>query len=506
MSDANHLYRAIPAMDVLLKAVEQQATEANESGWSVPDAYAGRERPLAFSLAGVLLPRSILRSLTETYLQGLRERIRNGAITALAALETKTLLPELIAFLRHAGRPHFRRVLNATGVVIHTNLGRSLLAEEAVQAVQDAAVGYSNLEFDLTTGERGSRYSHVTSLITSLTGAEAAIVVNNNAAAVLLVLDSLCSGKEVIVSRGQLVEIGGSFRIPDVMRKSGGILKEIGTTNRVHPADYIDAVTPETGALLYVHTSNYRVIGFHSEVSLHELAAIAHERELPLLEDLGSGNLCDFNQAGLPELGVLASDEPTVQKCIADGADIVTFSGDKVLGGPQAGIIAGKRELIARIAKNPLNRALRVDKMTLAALEATLRLYTDPELARRRIPTLRMLCTPPAELSARAAEFCSILRQQPCAGDLTIDIKAGTSLVGGGAFPERTLATRLVSIKSRKMDATQFRLELMHVGSPYLPLVCRIEYDALCLDMRTLNRNELEQAAESINAASGGRK
>ncbi|MFR8056551.1 MAG: L-seryl-tRNA(Sec) selenium transferase, partial [Bilophila wadsworthia] len=361
----NNLFRSLPSVDACLSGLENAA----------PTLYATTPRPL-------------LRSLTNAFLDGCRRDIKEGRLTDSGQLGLDALLPRLAAFAEKEAAPRFRRVLNATGVVIHTNMGRSVLADEAVNAILKACRGYSNLELNLATGERGSRYSHVEELLCTLTGAEAALVVNNNAAAVLITMDALCSGGEVVVARGQLVEIGGSFRIPDVMERSGATLREVGCTNRVHPQDYENAINERTVALMRVHTSNYRIVGFHADVPIEELADMAHRHGLPLIEDLGSGSFLDFTAAGLPG-------EPTVRSVVAAGADVVTFSGDKVLGGPQAGIIVGTKAIIEKIKRNPLNRALRVDKMTLAALEATLRLYLDEQLARKRIPTVAMITAAP---------------------------------------------------------------------------------------------------------------
>ncbi len=302
-------------------------------------------------------------------------------------------------------QPNLRRVINGTGVVIHTNLGRSLLSASATQALTQAGSHYTNLEYNLETGKRGSRYSLVEEIICELTGAEAALVVNNNAAAVLLVLESLAKDKEVVVSRGQLVEIGGSFRIPDVMKKSGARLVEVGATNRTHLRDYEEAITEETALLLKVHTSNFRMVGFTSEVSAEEMVALAGKNGLAVVEDLGSGCLIDLSAFGLQK-------EPTVQEVINAGVDIVTFSGDKLLGGPQAGIIAGRRAVIEKIKKNPLNRALRIDKFTLASLEDILRNYYDTGLALKNIPTLAMLTQAPEEIKRKGRRLLRRLGQK----------------------------------------------------------------------------------------------
>ncbi|WP_243313395.1 L-seryl-tRNA(Sec) selenium transferase [Fundidesulfovibrio agrisoli] len=464
---SNTLFRLLPSMDRVLAALD------------------GRPE-----LSGA--PRALVREAAQAFLDAQREEIRSGLVADPAHLEWERLAPRLECFVRSYVRPRFRRVLNGTGVVVHTNLGRSILAESASRAVQSACAHYSNLEFDLETGQRGSRYSHVEGLLTQLTGAEAAVVVNNNAAAVLLVLSSLCEGREVVVSRGQLVEIGGSFRVPEVMAKSGAILKEVGATNRTHLRDYRQAVGPDTAALMRVHTSNFRIIGFTKEVPLEELAELGRELGLPVIEDLGSGTLFDFAQAGLPG-------EPTVREVVAQGADVVCFSGDKVLGGPQAGIIVGRREYIDVIRRNQLNRALRIDKMTLAALEATLRLYLDPELARAQVPTLSMICATPKELAAKARALAGLLRRR-LGHTLEATTVPGASRVGGGAFPERDLPTTLVRLEPRdaSIGADALRERLLGTDPP---LVGRIEDGRFCLDPRTLDRNEFPLAAQALAQA-----
>ncbi|HEU6437999.1 MAG TPA: L-seryl-tRNA(Sec) selenium transferase [Nitratidesulfovibrio sp.] len=482
----SNLFRSLPSMDALLTALAQP----EQAGSGTPATVAPISQP---DLAA--LPRPLLRDLINAFLDQCRAAIRAGDITDAAALSAQALLPALAAHVLRAARPHFRRVLNATGVVIHTNLGRSLLAEEATATVAEACAHYSNLEFDLATGERGSRYSHVEELLCKVTGAEAGLVVNNNAAAVLLVLDTLCKGGEVVVSRGQLVEIGGSFRIPEVMEKSGAVLREVGATNRTHLRDYENAINEHTVALLKVHTSNYRITGFHKEVPLAELVALGRARNLPVIEDLGSGSFLDFSPWGL-------HGEPTVREVVADGADVVSFSGDKVLGGPQAGLIVGRREIIARIKRNPLNRALRIDKMTLAALEATLRLYLDPELARRKVPTLRMMTAPADELAKRARKMATRLRA--ALGDAaSIGLAPGMSRVGGGSFPERDLPTTLVSVAPAGCSATTLKERLLDVAPPALPLVGRLEDDTFRLDPRTLDDTEFPLVTAALAQALG---
>ncbi len=432
-------------------------------------------------------PRPLARELITAFLDKLREDIRAGRVDDAGQLVLDSLLPALKEHVTHGLRPRLRRVLNATGVVIHTNMGRSVLAEEARKAVNAACSGYCNLELDLATGGRGSRYDLVEGLLCRLTGAEAALVVNNNAAAVLLVLDTLCKGGEVIVSRGQLVEIGGSFRIPEIMEKSGAVLREVGATNRTHLRDYAGAVTERTSALLRVHTSNYRIVGFHKDVSLAELAELAAQHNLPVIEDLGSGSLLDLADSGL-------SGEPTVQSVVRDGAHVVTFSGDKVLGGPQAGIILGRRDVVDRIRSNPLNRALRTDKLTMAALEATLRLYLDPESVRRRVPTLHMITATPESLALRARRLAARLRRV-LTDAARVELRTDVSRVGGGAFPERDLPTTLVRVIPARVSATELKQRLLSMDPP---LLGRLEEQAFCLDVRTLADAEFTPAAAAL--------
>lgn len=436
------------------------------------------------------LPRPLVKDLADAFLNLCREEIRSGAITTPEQLGLDVLLPRLTAYVRAQARPHFRRVLNATGVVVHTNLGRSTLAKSAIDAVAEACGHYSNCEFDLSTGQRGSRYSHVEKILCDITGAEAALVVNNNAAAVFIMLETLAKGKEVIVSRGQLVEIGGSFRIPEVMKKSGATLHEVGATNRTHVRDYENAINDQTGALMRVHTSNFRIVGFTKEVSLPEMRALGDKYDLPVIEDLGSGSLYSLKGDGL--LG-----EPTVQEVVAQGADLVSFSGDKVLGGPQAGIIVGRKKYVDLIKKNQINRALRIDKMTLAALEATLRLYLDMDVARHEVPTLRMITASQESLKAKARRLSAAIRAE--LGDVaTTGLKKGVSRVGGGAFPEYDLPGTLVTLAVDGISPEELRMALLDTDPP---LVARIEDDAFLLDPRTLASNELKLAAKALRQA-----
>ena len=387
-------------------------------------------------------------------------------------------------------QPRLRRVINATGVVIHTNLGRAPLHPSAIEHLIEVSKAYSNLEYDLDRGERGSRYTHVEEILCRLSGAESALVVNNNAGAVLLVLNTLAEGKEVIVSRGELVEIGGAFRIPDVMKRSGGLLREVGTTNRTHFTDYQEAIGPQTALLLKVHTSNFRVMGFTSEVSLQDLVQLGKERQLPVVDDLGSGCLIDLTRYGLEK-------EPTVQETIKTGVDAVTISGDKLLGGPQAGIILGKKKILDLFKTNPLTRALRIDKLTLAALESTLLLYLGEERAMEEIPTLRMLSLDTKRLKRRGKRllkrFSGMANKK-----MTFILREDVSRVGGGALPLQNLPTLVVAIKPVEVSVNSLE-ENLRKGDP--PIVCRISKEELILDMRTVFDEEIPLLAAGIEKA-----
>lgn len=421
-------------------------------------------------------------------LEALRQRITAASSEEeLAALDCtpEGLAAEAAARLTRRLGPRLRRVINATGVVIHTNMGRAPLAEEAVAAIVDIAGRYNNLELDLSTGERGSRYAHVEGLLAELTGAEAAMVVNNNAAAVLLMLSALAAGKEVIVSRGELVEIGGSFRVPDVMKQGGARLVEVGTTNKTHPRDYEEAIGPETGALLKVHRSNFRLEGFTAEVSVAELAAIAHRHGLPCLVDWGSGVMVDLARFGLPH-------EATMPELIAAGADLVTFSGDKLLGAPQGGFIVGRRDLVERCRRHPLARAVRVDKLTLAGIEATLKLYLEPERAVERIPVLRMLTASREQIAPRAEALAARLR----AGGIECEVIDGVSRAGGGALPGVDLPTRLVAVAHPAPQEVEARLRAFDP-----PVMVRIQAGHLLLDPRTLWDDELDVVVSALRSA-----
>ena len=387
-------------------------------------------------------------------------------------------------------QPRLRRVINATGVVIHTNLGRAPLHASAIKHLIEISKTYSNLEYDIESGERGSRYTHVEESLCRLSGSESALVVNNNAGAVLLVLNTLAEGKEVIVSRGELVEIGGAFRIPDVMKRSGALLREVGTTNRTHLSDYQKAIGPQTALLLKVHTSNFRVMGFTSEVSLQDLVQLGREHQLPVVDDLGSGCLIDLTRYGLEK-------EPTVQEAIQTGVDVVTFSGDKLLGGPQAGIILGKKRFLDLFKINPLTRALRIDKLTLAALESTLLLYFDEKRAMEEIPTLRMLSLDMKALKRRGRRLLKRLSRMTNKR-ITVTLKEDVSQVGGGALPLQELPTIAVAIKPLDFSVNRFE-ENLRKGDP--PVISRISKDELVLDMRTVLDEEIPLLADGIGKA-----
>lgn len=388
--------------------------------------------------------------------------------------------------------PSLVPVINATGVVLHTNLGRAPLSREALENIVKVASGYSNLEFDLKKGERGLRYDHVAGLISEITGSESAIIVNNNAAAVFLALNTLAQGREVIVSRGELVEIGGWFRIPDVMERSGAKLVEVGTTNRTRLSDYEDAIREETAMIFKVHTSNYRIVGFTEDVPAHRLAELTKKHKIHMMEDLGSGCLVDLARYGLPK-------EPTVGEAVKAGVDIVTFSGDKLLGGGQAGFVVGKKDIVEKLSENPLNRALRIDKLTLAACEATLLTYRDMELAARRIPALSMITMPHEETKKRAIRITRRINQVPHPG-FDVITTDDFSQAGGGSFPTADIPTKVVTIIP--IDISPKTLE-ERLRSKTPPIISRIAQERIIIDPRTIGDEQIPALVSGILSAFG---
>ena len=458
----NDLFRKIPKADYLLSSCYQSGL---------------KER----------FGTSCIRESLQEVLSDLRKAISEGRCTAIP--EVGDLVSEIEACCEVHSRSSLRPVINATGVILHTNLGRSVLSRKAADAVFDAATGYSTVEYDIAHGSRGSRYIHVESLLTKLCECEAAMVVNNNAAAVLLMLSEIASGREVIVSRGELVEIGGSFRMPDIMALSGSVLREIGTTNKTHPADYEKVIGENTAALLKVHTSNFVISGFTESVGIREMVSIAHRHGLPALYDLGSGILYPMSASGLET-------EPTVRDAIRAGADLVSFSGDKLLGGPQAGLIVGCKAYIDRLKANPLMRALRCDKLTLAALEATLRIYLEPEQADYEIPTRRMLLESPDIIAEKARQLYELLLDIP---EVCIEIVADSSMAGGGSLPGKTFPTTCVAVLPKGLSANAVEKALRMCN---LPVIARIRNNRCLLDMRTVTAEEIPLLAESIRSLS----
>jgi L-seryl-tRNA(Ser) seleniumtransferase len=465
LMDKQSLLRALPKVDELLKRGDVVAML--------------QDHPRAL----------VLESLREV-IEATRAAIQSGGAAEPDADAMVRAASEMLAV--KAVRS-LRRVINATGIIVHTNLGRAPLAPSAVEAVADVARGYSTLEYDVASAERGSRHVHVEELLCRLTGAEAAMAVNNNAAAVLLGLAGLAAGKEAIVSRGQLVEIGGSFRIPDIMRESGARMVEVGATNKTRIADYEAAVTRETGLLLKVHSSNFRMVGFTEEASLAELVGLGAAHGIPVFEDQGSGVLVDLAVFGLPG-------EPTVHGAIAAGADLVSFSGDKLLGGPQAGLMVGKWHVIDKLKRHPLARALRCDKMTLAALAATLRLYLDPERAVREIPVQRMLTQPVAEVAQRSARLADGI-SHACGEAVGVMMADDVSRAGGGALPMADVPTVVVALTPRDVSVVELESRL-RLGDP--AVIARISEDRLLLDPRTLtDAEELEVTSAVARAVCG---
>jgi L-seryl-tRNA(Ser) seleniumtransferase len=439
------------------------------------------------------IPRSLLLEAAQETVAALRrELLELSAAAPAPELSVEAVAQRAAQLASEKMRPSLRQVINATGTLLHTNLGRAPLAQCALEAIAEVSRGYSNLEFDLQSGERGHRFSHVEDLLCRLTGAEAAVVVNNNAGAVLLALTALAKGRQAIVSRGEMVEIGGAFRVPEVMAAGGVSLKEVGTTNKTHLRDYREAIGPDTGLLMKIHTSNYRIVGFTSAVSGAELVALGQEQGLPVLEDLGSGMLFDLSPFGLPQ-------EPTVAEAVAAGIDVITFSGDKLLGGPQAGLMVGKKAAIGKIRQHPIARALRIDKLSLAALEATLRLYLDRERALAEIPVLQMLAAPAEAIKQRCRRLARKLR--PILGEqVRIEIIPEPAAVGGGALPMTQLPGYALALTPQdiSVDSLATRLRL---GSP--AVAGRIQEGRLLLNPRTIFAAEEPQLLAALRAALG---
>lgn len=440
------------------------------------------------------VPRQLLMESIREELDELREKIKTGKLDEISMEQSLEKINDKIEYrVTDKDRLSLRRTINGTGVVIHTNLGRSLMGEEVMDNLKNISSNYSNLEYNLERGERGIRYSHVEDIIQRITGAEAALVVNNNAAAVLLALSAMASGKEVIVSRGELIEIGGSFRIPDVMEAGGSKLVEVGTTNKTHLRDYESAITEETGALLKVHTSNYKILGFTSGVGIDELVEAKEKYNIPIIEDLGSGILIDLSKYGLTY-------EPTVQESLEKGADIVTFSGDKLLGGPQAGIIVGKKEYIDEMKSHPLTRALRPDKFTLAALEITLRYYLDEKVAIEKIPTLKMILAKKEELEFKSNKLYEELKSLGDGYFKTIDIEDGYSEVGGGSLPLEKLPTKSISITFNEFKIGEVERELRMLE---IPIIVRLFNDKMHIDVRTIKEEEIPIIVQGMKEVIG---
>ncbi len=434
--------------------------------------------------------RNIVVEVARAVLADLRGRIAEDLNWSAISLDGASV-EELISLqVERILSRSLQPIINATGVILHTNLGRAPLPETVVDEFRRTATQYSNLEYDLEAGARGKRDVHTSELLTRLTGAEAAIVVNNCAAAVLVTLAALARGGEVIVSRGELIEIGDGFRIPEIMEQSGAILREVGTTNRTRLADYENAINEKTRVLLRVHPSNFKVTGFTDKPSLEELAALSQRSGLPLVEDLGSGCLVDLSEHGVSE--------PTVKQSVEAGVSVVMFSGDKLLGGPQAGMIAGKKELIARVRRYPLFRALRVDKLTIAALEATLGAYL--RAAWDEIPAIRMIRATPQELKRRAENFIRELRPELPLDEVEIEIADGTSLAGGGSTPSQALPTKLIRIASARYSATKLEQRLRRAPAG-VPVIARVEDDRLILDLRTVFPGQEPLLIKTLSAA-----
>jgi len=457
----NLLYRSIPKVDVLLEMENIQLMIAGYGRDTVMEA---------------------IRSEMEE----LRAFIGTCEDETEASAKASALPENICRRVEKMHTPNMRMVINGTGTILHTNLGRAPISEVHAAKLADIVTGYSNLEYNLEAGRRGERYSHFEQLLCKLTGAEAAMAVNNNAAAVMLILSSMAKGGEVIVSRGELVEIGGKFRIPDVMEQSGASLVEVGTTNKTHYSDYEEAITEETKALLKVHTSNYRIVGFTDTVTIDDLVPLAKENDLPIIEDLGSGVLVDLSKYGITY-------EPTVQDSIRKGADVVCFSGDKLLGGPQAGIIIGKKKYIDKMKKNQLTRALRIDKFTAAALELVLMEYLSEEKAVKNVPVLRMINEKPEDVAKRARTLQRMLKRAKL--DAEIEVERCESQIGGGSLPLERIPSFAVTLRPHQISVTKLEEAMRHLEMPIIP---RTANDTIYLDVRTIESRWFKKIVEML--------
>lgn len=461
--DKNVWYRSIPKVDMLLEEEKIQNLIAKY----------GRET---------------VTEQIRTTMEELRAFIGICEAEDAAKEKIASLVADVEEALAKMHTPNMRMVINGTGTILHTNLGRAPISWEHMEKLSDIVTGYSNLEYDLEAGRRGERYSHFEKLLCKITGAEAAMAVNNNAAAVVLILSSLAKGGEVVVSRGELVEIGGKFRIPDVMEQSGAFLVEVGTTNKTHFSDYEDAITEETKALLKVHTSNYRIVGFTDSVSMEELAPLAKEHDLPLIEDLGSGVLVDLSKYGITY-------EPTVQASIRAGADVVCFSGDKLLGGPQAGIIVGKKKYIDQMKKNQLTRALRIDKFTATVLELVLQDYLSEEKVSEKIPVLRMIAETQEDVTKRAETLCEMLKNAHLRA--AFGVEACESQIGGGSLPLERIPSMAVAIKPQNISVSKLEEAMRRLEVPIIP---RTGNDTIYLDVRTIESRWFQKIVTMLGA------
>ena len=462
-------YRSIPKVDILLE--EEQIKEAIE-----------------------VYDRDTIMEAIRTEMEALRGLIRESDDEEEIRLGIDSLISNIVKTVKKMHTPDMRPVINATGTILHTNLGRAPISREHLKRIADVACGYSNLEYDLEAGKRGARYSHFEKLLCRITGAEAAMAVNNNASAVMLILSSMAKGGEVVVSRGELVEIGGKFRIPDVMEQSGASLVEVGTTNKTHYSDYENAITEETKALLKVHTSNYRIVGFTESVPIDGLIPLGEAHDIPIIEDLGSGVLIDLSKYGLTY-------EPTVQDSIRKGADVVCFSGDKLLGGPQAGIIVGKKKYIDQMKKNQLTRALRIDKFTATALELVLQEYLSEENAIKKIPVLRMITKTKEEVEKDAKRFVRLLKSRKL--QAAVCVQECESQIGGGSLPLERISSMGVVIKPYAMTVPELETAMRKLDIPIIP---RVVNDTVLMDVRTMDKEQMSLAADELAGILGEEK